>query len=141
VQNNVQKKKKNLLAHHRGQGVCVLLVELDDISEGKPKADIGMQHEDKVWLAPQDLVTKVVQSTSRTHRLVFPEVPDWDPESGLCVVDKSMEERRIKEPNKNDFTQTRDLTQDYEGNVSKIHENLNENHVVGSMIMRMNDGY
>ena len=85
-------------------------MELDDISEGKPKADIGMKHEDKVWLAPQDLVTKVVQSTSRAHRLVFPEVPDWDPELGLCVVDKSMEEGGIKESNKNDFTQSRDLT-------------------------------
>ena len=109
MQNKVQ--KKNLLAHHRGQGICVLLVELDDISEGKPKADIGMQHEDKVWLAPQDLVTKVVQSTSRTHCLVFSQVPHRDPKLGLGVVHKSMEEGGIKEANKDDFTQTRDLTQ------------------------------
>ena len=101
----------HLLAHHSGGSICVLLMELDDISKWEAKTDISLEHEDKVWLAPQDLITKVVQSTSRTHCLVFSQVPHRDPKLGLGVVHKSMEEGGIKEANKDDFTQTRDLTQ------------------------------
>ena len=113
VRHDATKVGSGIVAQSGAENDCfsiLVIEELQHVVEGKRAADIGIQHEESPWLALENSISEVIQTSCSAKCLIFSQILNLDLREFLGrVFDEVPEDAFVVVADKDDFFHTLDL--------------------------------
>lgn len=72
--------------NHGAAGLSVLLLEAEHLGQRKRRADVGIQHKERLWIPRHNLVSEVIDAAPRSQRRILLQVPAAPGQKKTCVA-------------------------------------------------------